>query len=365
MEYMSNIGDNRDMYRPSLFELVAQDKMRDMLQPAVRYVLTVYAQRYPRYLLRIVNKFEEVFNVVMFFVERHYLRRYGGTFAENFYGLKRTRTQKIEESDKLTERDIYNSLFFSIGLPYLKSKLDSLYEKVSGGSGALLFGDEFSALGRSQSPTEQLSSKEKFKARIKKLFKTIYPFINCAYHLAALGYNIGYLYDRTAFYTPWLRLIGVQVRRLDISDYKEMYQHQNRPGVNWSSLSRTQLLKRLVLTGIERGFDFLKVLLPMSIFFFKFLEWWYSSEYSRTQVQQPIPPPPEPVKPDPNGIPLPEDRSQCPLCQRERTNPTMLPTGYVFCYPCIFKYVEEYKCCPVTLMSTGTEQLRKIYSVGM
>lgn len=27
--------------------------------------------------------------------------------------------------------------------------------------------------------------------------------------------------------------------------------------------------------------EFLKVLLPMSIFFFKFLEWWYSSEFSR------------------------------------------------------------------------------------
>lgn len=28
--------------------------------------------------------------------------------------------------------------------------------------------------------------------------------------------------------------------------------------------------------------EFLKVLLPMSIFFYKFLEWWYSSEFSRS-----------------------------------------------------------------------------------
>ena len=27
--------------------------------------------------------------------------------------------------------------------------------------------------------------------------------------------------------------------------------------------------------------EFLKVLLPMSIFFYKFLEWWYSSEFAR------------------------------------------------------------------------------------
>ena len=37
----------------------------------------VFAQSYPRYLLRIVNKHEEFYALLMFFVERHYLRKHG------------------------------------------------------------------------------------------------------------------------------------------------------------------------------------------------------------------------------------------------------------------------------------------------
>lgn len=39
-------------------------------------VLQVFAQRYPRYILRIVNRHEEFYGVIMFFVERHYLRKH-------------------------------------------------------------------------------------------------------------------------------------------------------------------------------------------------------------------------------------------------------------------------------------------------
>jgi hypothetical protein len=38
--------------------------------------IQVFAQRNPRYLLRIVNRYDEVFALVMFFVERHYLKHW-------------------------------------------------------------------------------------------------------------------------------------------------------------------------------------------------------------------------------------------------------------------------------------------------
>lgn len=41
MEFMSALGSQEDAYRPSLFELIAQEKLREMLQPAVQYVLAV------------------------------------------------------------------------------------------------------------------------------------------------------------------------------------------------------------------------------------------------------------------------------------------------------------------------------------
>ncbi|KAJ3021290.1 ubiquitin-protein ligase peroxin 12 [Thoreauomyces humboldtii] len=77
MEFVSNLGAAGDPYRPSVFELVAQDRMRDLLKPAVRYILSVYAQRYPRHLLRLVSRHDELFSIIMLLVEQHYLREWG------------------------------------------------------------------------------------------------------------------------------------------------------------------------------------------------------------------------------------------------------------------------------------------------
>lgn len=46
MDFVTDIagGSNRttaDPFRPSLFELIAQEQLRDLLQPALKYVLTV------------------------------------------------------------------------------------------------------------------------------------------------------------------------------------------------------------------------------------------------------------------------------------------------------------------------------------
>lgn len=80
MDVLSNIDPTSsgfssvDPYRPSFFELIAQDQLSSLLKPAIRYVLTVLAQRNPRYLLRIVNRFDEVYALIMLAVNRHYLR---------------------------------------------------------------------------------------------------------------------------------------------------------------------------------------------------------------------------------------------------------------------------------------------------
>lgn len=95
MEFFNDLGT--DPLKPSLFELVAQEQLRDLLQPALKYVLAVstfsvitlfcysnaaqvFAQRYPRYLLRIVNRHEEFYALIMLFVERHYLRKHSMFF---------------------------------------------------------------------------------------------------------------------------------------------------------------------------------------------------------------------------------------------------------------------------------------------
>jgi Pex2 / Pex12 amino terminal region len=112
----------------------------------------VFAQRYPRYILRVVNRHEEFYAILMFFVEKHYLKKYGAyffysfalllcyvcgsllklwvsagaSFAENFYGLKRRKRPLIETEraraavggilpqEKLGAREIKWSLLFLV-----------------------------------------------------------------------------------------------------------------------------------------------------------------------------------------------------------------------------------------------------------
>ncbi|KAF9184352.1 ubiquitin-protein ligase peroxin 12 [Haplosporangium sp. Z 767] len=386
MEFMSNLGGGSQADRPSLFELIAQDKMREMLEPALRYVIAVYAQRYPRYLVRIVNRYEEFYAVLMFFVERHYLREYGASFAENFYGLKRVRAPRVvkqvkvnidDESvaseaaaaavspmpglNKLRKRDIRRSLLFLIGLPYIKCKLDEYYEKFSGGEAARLFGDEFTQ------EEEDLTGQPflvQSKAMAIKAFKKGYPYVNALYQLSILVHYIGYLYNKTPFYSPWLRLIGIEVKRMSAADYREIQQKAKRVPKRTSN-SLIESIQNNVLGLLSGSLDFLKVLLPMSIFFFKFLEWWYQSDYYRkssTAGDSAEVPPPERVKPHPDGIPLPRAANICPVCLKTITNPTALSSGYVYCYPCAYKQVEDHGRCPVTLMYCRTDDLRKLYN---
>ncbi|CAI5972482.1 unnamed protein product [Closterium sp. NIES-65] len=100
-------------------------------------------------------------------------------------------------------------------------------------------------------------------------------------------------------------------------------------------------------------------------------EWWYQTGEQKLSAPTVYPPPPPPPPPKasafspkyvlrvhgstmivaPAGIPLPADapcipvpadRSLCPLCLCRRTNPTAPATsGFIFCYPCIFAYVDK------------------------
>jgi len=126
MEFMSNIS-GLDAGKPSLFELLSETQLRELLEPSLRYLLAVATHRHPRYLIRILNRYDEVYALLMLLVERHYLVRWGGSFTENFYGLKRervlaaqvSRAQRVvphlvAESTRLRRGDVWKSLFMVV-----------------------------------------------------------------------------------------------------------------------------------------------------------------------------------------------------------------------------------------------------------
>jgi peroxin-12 len=155
-------------------------------------------------------------------------------------------------------------------------------------------------------------------------------------------------------------------------------------------------------------FEALKYALPASIFFFKFLEWWYSPDNARRRRSGGGGSgrdedgktfnlsPPKILLPHLQGvvyeklqqfkeIAIPKTRlglndeedqyddtdrqekkglthNACPICGTAPiNNPTAFPTGYVCCYTCAFAYVEEHNRCPVTLQSVnGKNELRRV-----
>jgi peroxin-12 len=158
-------------------------------------------------------------------------------------------------------------------------------------------------------------------------------------------------------------------------------------------------LTRIILPKL---LDSLKILLPTSIFFLKFLEWWHASDFARqlsskTAASIEFPPPvsikPPPPLPDGEEIdrkreeletirkslvklPSSSDSGLCSICKRDVTNPAATQTGYVFCYPCVFRWVEHGEVendnvgadenrkgrCPITgvRLLGGSEGLRRL-----
>ncbi|KAJ2828309.1 ubiquitin-protein ligase peroxin 12 [Coemansia sp. 'formosensis'] len=348
--------------------------MSDLIEPALRHVTSVYAHRYPRYLVRILNWHEEVYAAAMLLVERHYLRTYGGSFAEHFYGTKRVRTCKVRGDNSLRRSDVWGSLALLVGLPLVKSRLDQYYEKISGGEAARLLGSSFAQAEQNEDTSpETAATGELYSLRhrlmnwrpsVKRLFKMCYPHANFVYHAATALYYVAYMFDRTDYNSPWLHILGLQVRRLSAADYRAMDERGSAASdlaapANGSPIRFARNMVAHLLTG---GLDFLKVLLPLSIFFYRFLEWWHRSDFHKKAQMTSPPPPPMPLKPHPDGLAVPEDQTLCPICKESRTNPAAAPSGYVFCYPCIFNHVSDKHTCPVTLAAAHVNGIRKLYS---
>ncbi|KAG6378418.1 cyclin-dependent protein kinase inhibitor [Boletus reticuloceps] len=372
MDFLHDLGG--DPLKPSLFELIAQEQLRDLLQPALKYVLAVFAQRYPRYLIRIVNRHEEFYATIMFFVELHSLRKHSessipasehsptipdASFAENFYGLKRRRHPWIPTdrataavrgapaAEKLRGREKWQSLFFLVALPYLRAKTHDYYEQLGGGVSLDMLEDAGDGR-RIQTLTD-----DSLAGRWRRAYKKIFPCVNTSFELWLLACNVAYLFEHTPFYRPWLAWIGVDLRRLNADDFLATSHAQGAMPRDRRGIIKQ--LYQLLMNSPQLILDSLRLLLPTAILFIKFLEWWYSPGSPARSLSisplGPVVPPPRMLQPHPRGIPVDGTMfGHCPMCQNTINNATALPSGYVFCYRCAYNHVEQHGKCPVTLL---------------
>lgn len=235
----------------------------------------------------------------------------------------------------------------------------------------------------------------------KWFLRNAYPSVNAAYYFSVLAFNLAYLFDNTKYSSPFLWLIGTRIRRLGPADHRAIAKAletkpgnggaRSRPGSGLLSLLSPQNLYPQLLAS-------LRYFLPASIFALKFLEWWHASDFTRQLARKAtdvidLPAPvvegmitqsdkkkameqrkkaeeekekasaaggkdikpalksPRPRQPPISAtsylpiftVPLPtadsESAGTCPICLNQLANPTACQTGYVFCYVCVFHWL--------------------------
>lgn len=298
MEFMTSLQGGLDEQKPSLFELLSEQQLAALIPPSLRYLLAIATHRRPRYLLRVLNSFDELYALLSLAVERYYLKTYGGGFTENFYGLKRERVLRIKDGEarrarlgasdemrealKLRNNDVWNNLVVMVALPYVKRKLDESYD---------IHAASVNMLGPAYRERERYPVEGSIRQRIFWLYKwflrKIYPSINAAYYFSLLAFNLAYLFDGSKYHSPFLWLIGTRMRRLNAADSKAIALATQpkatpstpgaRPGQTTSIFSPHVVTR----TVWPRLLSSLKILLPTSIFALKFLEWWHASDFAR------------------------------------------------------------------------------------
>ncbi|OIW32222.1 putative peroxisome biosynthesis protein (PAS10/Peroxin-12) [Coniochaeta ligniaria NRRL 30616] len=384
MEFITSLRHSTfDPHKPSLFELLSEAQLSSLLPPTLRYLLTVLTQRHPRYLLRVLNSFDELYALLFLAVERHYLLTRGGSFTEHFYGLKRERCltreipragaaapELVRDATRLRSGDVWRNLAVLVGVPYLKRKLDEAFE---------IEAPRAAVLGRSYTTlSADAGVREKLRFYYRLFLRRVYPSVNALYYLSLLAFNLAYLFDRSKYHSPLLWLVGTRVRRMGAADYNAIEMlGKSAPGAGQrpGSVFSPRNLSARMLGGLS-------VLLPTSIFALKFLEWWYASDFAKQLTRRAaesldLPPPvvagieegkkcgdgqseaekegtdekddeatlaeKAPIA-TPSLLPIftvsaPEDSQLCPICGDEIVTATACQTGFVYCYTCIHRWI--------------------------
>ena len=197
MEFVTALRSTLDDQKPSLFEILSEQQLNSLLPLTLRHLLAVATQRYPRYLLRALNSFDELYALLMLLVERYYLRTRGGGFTEHFYGLKRERALQSEipratataqglvrDTLKLSERDVWKNLAVMVAVPYVKCRLDLAHEIEAPRA---MLGANYTRMPANPTLRQRLMHYYKW------FLRNVYPSVHAAYYFSIIAFNLAYL----------------------------------------------------------------------------------------------------------------------------------------------------------------------------
>ena len=303
------------------------------------------------------------------------------------------------ETLRLRNSDIWKNLAILVGLPYLTRKLNEAHEIHISHRAVLGTTHTRERLDPNANIRQRLRHYSKWFLRV--VYPSIHAahvLSNVIFSLAYLFDN-----SKFSSPLLWLigtrirRMTATDHRAMAMGDDRpaSLSRSPIRPGQSGSLLARRNLYPWLA-SGT-------RLLLPTSIFALKFLEWWHASDFARQLSRKAtegleLPPPLIPgtksqvsqdahseksrptsrgmrntvslvdsnaddkgatekklkleppmskstglpilVVPAPSSTKSPSTSGLCPICLYPIQTPTAVQTGYVFCYTCIFKWVD-------------------------
>ena len=331
--------------KPTIFDILAQENLLDLFHSSFNHVFS-WLGNYNQTIAKLESYNNEIYLALHSSIEYLYLKTQNALFSEYFYGLKRSKNLNL----KLR----ILSLVSSIVLPYLKSKFDTLYETIERDSD--LFPENNNNTGR------------KLIRTLKSFFLKMYPFFHLLWSLLFWCYRFMFIFNLSDYNSPLLHLVGLRLT------YNE---NENANKKNNFLFDKISHFANRLFTSI--------------LFFIQFFNWYenigddeniindeqfnkndlninylnqFKKSSSSTEMQLIKPPMLSKNVLDKLNCNGNNDfYLLCPLCNSIRTNDCALSTsGLVFCYPCIFKFINKNRCCPITKTPSNLNNLVRIFS---
>lgn len=196
----------------------------------------------------------------------------GGSFTENFYGLKRLG----QKEDILSKKDHLKSLLSLVGYPYLRIKFDSLFDSLISNN--------------------RESARDTFTSKVESFFIKLYPVSKSMTEGLFLFYQFLYLFERTDHFNPFLSFARLKIVRLTSANVKDQLMRSSLKHATALSHLRSMNLKGILSFMLylwDSTFGSIKYIIPFAIFCYKFYGWW--EENGKIRDGAPLPPVPDKI----------------------------------------------------------------------
>ncbi|KAH3899881.1 ubiquitin-protein ligase peroxin 12 SCDLUD_004181 [Saccharomycodes ludwigii] len=345
---------------PSLLEIIESNEIEDLFTPAARYAVAQLTSRFPnKYTFKIHNSFEEWWTLYNLIIGYKFLNSGdNATFIEKNYGLQRYNTANT--TGKLTLLQIMVILYEKNISQYLVNKLDRLY--------ASILKRKFETKINPTTGEYEVDDDYTYTL-LESLFIKYWPIFQKLWKILNFGVKLLFLKKLTKSTTLLDNLFSVGFRRFiekeephtKSSNDNNLIPINNR--LTHYSFSSNKILKYIksVLSNVKSNIG--SRLFIIIIYAIQVIQHYNSQDLLGTikkklnDIDRYVP---TPLAIYNNSRHYNDDSSHiCRLCNSTITNPAMLETGYVFCYPCIVGYLNDTdgdekeerkreKKCPVT-----------------